>query len=508
MKKQIIILLALIISISLMAQETLDISWQRSVGGSSDENARSVIRTADHSYFITGTTSSDDNHVNGNHGASDIWGVLMDETANFTQVTLGGSNYEQGYDAKQTSDGGYIILGSTNSNDGQVSGLHGETDIWVVKLNAGGSIEWKKCLGGSGYDAPSKILLTADGGYFIAGLTNSTDGDVSVNHGWADVWLVKLSENGTIEWEKSYGGTDFEDCLSCTLCSDNSYIIAAATSSHDGDVTGNHGSSDQWIIKVDQMGDMEWQKCIGGSGFDSPRDIIQASDGYYYVLGYAQSTDGDVNDAIGNTDFWLVKLDQLGNIIWTHSYGGTDYDDGHSLCEYNETIVMAGATNSVNGDVSLHIGGYDQWVVAVDQNGALLWEKSLGGSLGEAAFDIISTDPGLFIAGATRSNDGHVTENFGGRDFWLVKLEWSEGLEENKTQMAQVFPNPVKNGLLNINAVHPCTLEILTISGKIVYSCEIRGTEQTIQLNGINSGLYLARFVTPDDIQIKKILIE
>jgi len=508
MKKQIIFLSMVFISISLLAQQTLDISWQKSVGGSIDEYASSVIRTADHSYFITGTTNSDDNHVNGNHGASDIWGVLMDETANFTQVTLGGSSYEHGYDAKQTSDGGYIILGSTSSNDGQVSGFHGETDIWVVKLNAGGSIEWKKCLGGSGYDVPSEILLTADGGYFIAGMTNSTDGDVSVNYGWADVWLVKLSENGTLEWEKSYGGSDFEDCLSCTLCSDNSYIIAAATMSHDGDVIGNHGNFDQWIIKVDQMGNLEWQKCIGGSDYDKPRDIIQASDGYYYVLGFAQSTDGDVNDAKGYTDFWLVKLDQLGNIIWTHSYGGTDYDDGYTLCEYDETIVMAGATNSVNGDVSLHIGGYDQWVAAVDQNGTLLWEKSLGGSLNDGAYDIISTDPGLFIVGSSGSNDGDVTENFGGRDFWLVKLEWREGLEENKTQMAHVFPNPVKNGLLNINAVHPCVLEILTISGKVVYSCEIQDTEQSIPINGLKKGMYIARFISSKGIQIEKFLIE
>jgi len=158
--------------------------------------------------------------------------------------------------------------------------------------------------------------------------------------------------------------------------------------------------------------------------------------------------------------------------------------------------------------VSLHIGGYDQWLVAVDLDGEVLWEKSLGGSLDDGANDILSVGTGLLMAGYTWSNDGHVTENFGTKDLWVVKLEWFEGIEEPMTAMAHVFPNPVKNGYLAIHSINPCVLELISVSGKIVYSCEIQDMEKSVQLRGLNSGLYFARFIGTAGIQIEKILIE
>lgn len=508
MKKQIIIFWALFISISIMAQQSFEISWQRNFGGSDDESANAVIKTLNNSFFVFGSSSSTDGQVIGNHGNRDCWSIVLDENYNFGQFPLGGSQYEDGKDLKQTLDGGYILVGSSTSNDGQVSGNHGSADFWVIKLTPGGSIEWQKCLGGSESEEAVSVLIASDGGYLIGGHTRSNDGDVSINKGWSDIWLVKLSESGSIEWEKTYGGSEWDQCSSVIMTSDNSYIIAGSTSSNDGDVTGNHGSYDQWILKVDQMGNIEWQKCIGGSDYDQPSDIILASDGYYYVLGYAQSTDGDVTDAIGHTDFWLVKLDETGTIIWTHSYGGTDYDDGYSLCEYEGDIVMTGKTNSVNGDVSLHIGNYDIWTLAVNTEGNIEWEKSLGGLLDDNALSIIDAEPGLMIAGSSRSSDGHLTENFGGEDFWVLKLEKVEAVIEVEAPNARIYPNPVKNQRIHVQSGGPCFFELISVSGTVVLSLEISDLDQCIPVSSLHSGMYFARFISTNGIQIEKILIE
>lgn len=501
-------LVAIFMAFSVSAQLNLGLAWEKNLGGSNDDVATSICATNDGEYFVLGFAESEDVNVVGNHGNSDFWGVKINENGSFFQIPIGGSDYDDGFDVKQTDDGGYILVGTTYSNDGQVSGNHGGMDAWVVKLSSGGSIEWQKCLGGSENDQAKSVLITSEGGYLIGCTTRSSNGDVSVLTGWSDIWLVKLSANGDMEWEKTYGGTAWNNFYSMAITGDDSYIIAGSTNSNDGDVTGNHGSFDQWIIKVDQMGNIEWQKCLGGNDYDEAKDIMLGSDGYYYVLGYVLSNDGDVTDHIGNTDFWLVKLDSDGDIIWTKSFGGTDYDDGKSLCEFNGSIVMAGATNSVNGDVSLHIGGYDYWVIAVNTDGTIIWEMSLGGQLDDHANDIKNNETGLLIAGSSRSSDGHVTANFGGQDFWLAKIEWTESVRDQETENIQVFPNPVKDGNIHLNSLDQTYFELISVSGNVLLSKQLNASNQTIEVSHLPRGIYFARFISQRGTFLEKILIE
>jgi hypothetical protein len=166
------------------------------------------------------------------------------------QKCLGGSYIDGATSIQTTGDGGYIIAGSTYSNDGDVSGNHGNRDAWVVKLTSIGSIQWQKYLGGTNPDEASSIQSTSDGGYILAGSTFSIDGDVLGNHGAADAWVVKLSSQGAIQWQKCLGGTDidFGHCIQSTI--DGGYIIAGETYSNDGDVSGNHGHDDVWVVKL------------------------------------------------------------------------------------------------------------------------------------------------------------------------------------------------------------------------------------------------------------------
>jgi hypothetical protein len=170
---------------------------------------------------------------------------------------LGGSGSDNISCVQQTSDGGYIVAGSSNSINGGIEGNHGSSDIWVVKLKGSGKREWQKCLGGSSYESATSIQQTSDGGYIVAGFTSSNDGDITGNHGLTDAWVVKLDDSGNLNWQKCLGGTDEDRAHSIQETSDGGYILAGSSESDDGDLTGNHGRSDYWVIKLESLTGIE-----------------------------------------------------------------------------------------------------------------------------------------------------------------------------------------------------------------------------------------------------------
>ena len=224
------------------------------------------------------------------------------------QKCLGGTLEDAAHTIQQTTDGGYIVAGSTYSNDGDVTDNHGEMDVWVVKLDNAGNLQWQKCLGGSGFDTPRSIQQTSDSGYIVAGLSESNDGDVAGNHGDFDSWIVKLDNAGNLQWQKCLGGTSFDEVRSIQQSSDGGYILTGRTASTDGDVTGNQGNSDFWVVKLDYTGNLQWQKCFGGTDYEDALSIQRTLDGGYIVAGLSKSDDGDVTGFHGVYDSWIVKL--------------------------------------------------------------------------------------------------------------------------------------------------------------------------------------------------------
>ena len=432
--KFFILLLVFFASCEKQKDETTKSAWQRTMGGSDLDVSWSIQQTNDGGYIITGFSSSNDHDVSGNHGYFDYWIVKITSTGKLDwQKSLGGSDLDLSWSIQQTNDGGYIIAGFSESNDGDVSGNHGKSDYWIVKLTSTGELDWQKSLGGSDRDESYSIEQTNDGGYIIAGCSESNDGDVSGNHGDYDYWIVKLTSTGEIDWQKSLGGSDLERAHSIQQTTDGGYIIAGYTWSNDGDVSGYHGTRDFWIVKLTSTGKLDWQRSLGGYQNELAYYIQQTNDGGYIIAGESNSGNGDVTDTYGGSDYWIVKLTSTGELDWQRSIGGSDDDYAYSVQQTNDGgYIIAGSSESNDGNVSENHGNYDYWIVKLTSTGELDWEKSLGGSDLDESFSIQqTTDRGYVIAGCSESNDGDVSENHGSRDYWIVKLTSTGELDVN-----------------------------------------------------------------------------
>lgn len=353
------------------------------------------------------------------------------------QRCLGGSGVDNVWSVGPTNDGGLIVAGATESGDGDVTGIYGNADYWVIKLDGSGGVEWQRTYGGFENDVAHSVQQTSDGGYIVAGSSWSDDGDVSQHYGTtnsSDVWLVKLDIYGNIEWEKNYGGTNTDWAYSTQQTADGGYIVAGMTFSDNGDVSGNHGygTGDYWVFKTDAFGNLEWQKCLGGSDYERAFSVIQTTDGGYAVTGQGFSWDGQLEGCLGGWSYWVVKLDASGEIEWKRCYGGSAWDHAYTILQTSDGgFIVSGNTESNDMDVSGNHGGSDYWVVKLDHTGNIEWQKCYGGSSNEGGGIIKSVvitnidDEGYFVTGWSQSTDGDVTENIGNSDIWLLRINLS-----------------------------------------------------------------------------------
>lgn len=346
------------------------------------------------------------------------------------QNCYGGSNNDKGNAIKFTPDGGFIIVGSTLSSDSDVTSNAGNYDMWVVKLNSLGVIQWQQTYGGSSSDIGNDVLLTPDGGYLIGGTSSSNDGPFTTNKGVTDIVLIKIDASGVIQWAGNYGGTDKDNLASLGLTSDNNYLLGATTFSNDVDVSFNNGSADYWILKVDTLGAIVWEKTFGGSNGDYCSGIQEIAGGLMFMAGSSSSIDGDVNNNHGKSDYWVAKLFSKDSIIWKNSFGGSE-DEIAFAFQQNAALgyVVCGNSLSNDGDVSGHVGPFgangttDAWLMKLTDQGILDWQDSYGGGLNETATDVFQqTDNDYVICGWSNSLLPNTAPNHGGYDNYILKM--------------------------------------------------------------------------------------
>jgi len=489
--------LMLLLPCAIFAQAPPAVEWQRNLGGSGSDVANSVAQTPDGGYILCGTTESNNGDVSGFQGVQDIWVVKLDASGNIQwERSLGGSSNDFGEQALPLADGGFLVIGGTRSNNGNVSGNHGMYDAWLAKLDANGNLIWQRCYGGAMNDWARSAKATLDGGFLIAGASSSSDGDVTSNAGFMDYWILKVDALGAILWQRSFGGSMSEDAFAIALTNDGGCVVLGSSSSSDGDVSGSHGSLDQWIIKLDENGDLEWQRPSGGSGTEFGFAIAVLSDETILAVGGSDSQDGDVTTAYGDYDLWAIQLTPLGAALEDRSYGGSGSDIGREVLQIGDNgLVYCGSSTSNNGDLESNQGALDGWLFRTNGQGDIVWNLSLGGSLNDSFEAMQATsDGGYILVGASESNNGDLPGNNGSSDVWVVKLGADPLSVAELSDMAaiRVFPNPSKD---HIQVQLPLSMrnaqwQLHDAQGRVVVKGREPGTSLSIDLQHLASGAY------------------
>ena len=529
MKK--LILLIIFQSINCFSQAPT-IQWQKSLGGSGEETAVSILQTSDGGYVIGGITNSSNGDVVGytwpyNATTRDYWIVKTDSNGVIIwQKVYGGSGTDLLTKIKSTSDGGYIVCGYSISTNGTVTGPIGNYDYWILKLDSLGNIEWQKSLGGTNEDYATDILQTNDGGYIVIGDTKSTNGNVIGNHGLFDIWIVKLNNLGVIEWRKTYGGSNDDRIssqqgnFSIAQTLDGGYIFTGKTKSTNGDLTVNKGLNDVWVVKINNTGTIEWQKTYGGTNEDFGQSIIQTNDGNYVVTAGTNSNDLDIPNNLGQTDLWVFKIDQTGTIIWNKIFGGTlsESYSFSSLIETNDgNLIINSSTLSNNGDATGNhsSGSYDVWLLKLNSLGIKQWHRCFGGRSDDSGFQVIQTmDNGYMISGYNlphiNPSGADWTFNNGSYDAWLIKLN-SETLSndefENNIDFT-IYPNPTKNTINLFSKNNKIISEIIIYNsiGQIIKRAY--GNSTAINVENLSNGLYFMEIKIENKIYKTKFVKE
>ncbi|HPH11626.1 MAG TPA: hypothetical protein PKW59_12260 [Thermotogota bacterium] len=256
-----------------------------------------------------------------------------------------------------------------------------KADLYIARISRDGETTvWEKTYGGATNNPAFSVDLLPDGGFVVAGF-NPDD----INR-LRDFWVLRLNSSGNIVWKKCYGGSDVDQAYSVKALPDGGFVVAGWTQSKDGDVSGNHGGSDYWVIRLNANGNLVWQRCLGGNAYDYAYDILPTSDGGFIVTGAAESYSGssgsgNISAPKGNVsmtqrDVWVAKLNAEGRILWEKSYGGSNSEYGRKIIPLeNDRYMIAGGTESSDKDVGYYHSNSDAWVFVIDTNGKLLWER-------------------------------------------------------------------------------------------------------------------------------------
>ncbi|MBW7846982.1 MAG: T9SS type A sorting domain-containing protein [Bacteroidales bacterium] len=456
---------------------TGQIIWGKTYGGSGIEEARDFLRTPDKGFLLYGYTFSRDGDVSCNHPgeSSDLWLVRTDSLGNMLwSRCYGGTHQEYGGKIIHDHEEGYFIFAATTGSvDGDITHNNGTYDLWVVKLDPEGNIVWQHAYGGAMQDQANSIILTSDGGYLVGGnISYVQGGDLQCREGLPNdsyvAWMLKLDDHGEIEWQQCYGG-DKGEAMVDVIQTHGGYAFVGLTKSGNGDVNCYHGipgltgGYDTWIVKTNEMGRIEWQRCLGGTGFDDPTFIRELDDGTYLVGGFSDSKDFDLS-----------------------------------------------CSPSVNGAI---IGA----LYRVSANGELLWSKCYGSRYGAIIHnvEVISPDHYVLAADAVSNNDGVNCNLHGFHDIWLVEImDTTVSIQEQRpaatTAGFLLYPNPAalsaRVELPEKDIQLSMQVQLIGPTGRRLYEAPAKGRFHQIALEHYPAGLYLVRLWDGERWRVQKLV--
>ena len=336
------------------------------------------------------------------------------------EKSYGGKHAEFLADVLPTPDYGFLLAGSSlsdkNGNKEMVSS--GNFDYWLWKMDEHGSAEWQKSFGGSGMDFLQSVQLTTDGGFILAGVSDSgkSAGKKDNNKGLDDLWIIKLDAKGNEQWQRTIGGSGQEQLACIRRTKDGGYIVGGSSASGKSEdkTEENFGNLDYWVVKLNSDGKIEWQKSYGGKNLDQLKTVEQTPDGGYIIGGYSNSpvSGNKLNDNIGAGDYWILKTDKQGGIEWQRTLGGNSDDNLMALIQCKTVGYLLGGSSNSNpsNDKSKSNGkGTDFWIVRLDDNGQTLWQETYNYGAVDLLTSIVENEDGTLLIGGyaqTEVSDG------------------------------------------------------------------------------------------------------
>jgi len=527
-----------------------DILWEKSYGGTHADYLFDAQPTADYGFILAGSSVSGKtgSKADDNHGDLDYWIWKMKENGDLDwQKSYGGSGFDLLQSIKNTRDGGFILAGTSSSSKSfqKKDNCKGLSDFWVIKLNAAGDEQWQRTIGGNGQEELLCAFQTKDGGYILGGSSSSSPISTSSSkidensfaadiysktekcRGSMDYWVVKLDKEGVIQWQKTYGG-EYSDILrSMEQTADNGYILAGYSNSPvSGDKTeSSKGGGDYWVLKLNDSGVIEWQKTYGGDGDDQPYVIHQTKDGGYILGGNSNSSNALTTEGgiIANgTDYWVLKLDKEGSVIWSKTFDFGKVDILTSLVENADGTYLVGgharnsAPRSGNGLVSKAAGliakekdGINDYVaLKISDKGDEIWNRTVGSGGEDILRKLVETrDGGYLMAGTSNGSSRDKNSSIGGNDFWVVKLKDKQKVEKVKASI-EAIPNPA-NAYTNVIIGYDYTegtATLVDMLGRILQHFKINSRTVPVNLNGYAEGVYIVKIQTDVKTESVKII--
>lgn len=527
-----------------------DILWEKSYGGTHADYLFDAQPTADYGFILAGSSLSDKtgNKDDDNHGDLDFWVWKMKENGELDwQKSFGGSGFDFLQSIKNTRDGGFILAGTSSSSKGFQKKDHckGLADFWVIKLNAAGDEQWQRTMGGSGQDELLCAFQTRDGGYILGGSSSSSPNPISASkldensfttdnysksekcRGNMDYWIVKLDKEGVIQWQKTYGGQYSDVLRSMEQTSDDGYILVGYSNSPvSGDKTEAHkGVGDYWVLKINDKGVIQWQKTYGGDGDDQPYVIHQTKDEGYILGGNSNSSNALTTEGgivANGTDYWVLKLDKEGGVVWSKTFDFGKVDILTSLVENADSTYLIGGharnsgPKSGNGLVSKAAGliakekdGINDYVaLKINGEGDEVWNKSVGSGGEDILRKLVETrDGGYLMAGTSNGSSKDKNSSIGGNDFWVVKLKDKQKVEKVKASI-EAIPNPA-NAYTNVIIGYDFTegtATLIDMLGRNLQHFKINSRTVPVNLNGYAEGVYIVKIQTNVKTESVKII--
>jgi hypothetical protein len=506
--------------------------WDKRFGGNGPDFFFAICSTNDDGVLLGGrsvsNTSGDKTEMC--RGINDFWIVKVDANGvKQWDKTFGGVNQEELYAVEQTNDNGYILGGYSESDSGfdKSENSRGSADFWIVKTDSSGNKLWDKTYGGSFTDQIFSIQQTSDLGFICGGISYSdSSGDkTEYSHGSMDYWIIKLDAQGNKQWDKTFGGAGMDQLNTVKQTPDGGYILGGRSDSEiGGDKTqsSRDSSMDYWIIKTDNQGNKEWDKTIGGEGYEWFTSLLIADNGFVLFGSSNSNISYDkTQNSNGSSDYWLVKIDASGNIIWDKDYGSleTEETDFGLLAETLQgQYLLSGTSYAVyaGGDKSEANYGIEQtWLICTDTSGNKIWDKTIfTGGHDECGQALQTTRDCYLIASASQAGiGGYKSQPAAGNnsiDYWIVNL-----CEVPNTSVSpfadhiqcSLFPNPstsVFSVLINNRKTYSCT--VLSTSGQILLSTTVNDKENKIDAKNLADGVYLVQLKSDDSIYTFKLI--